>query len=172
MLGCETTVIRSNEIEVEQCRALKPDAVVLSPGPRGPADAGCSIEVIQGMQDEVPILGVCLGHQAIGVAFGGAVHQCGPMHGMATQIKHDGEGVFANCPSPMAVGRYHSLAIDQCHLPDELTVTATTDDGIIMGVRHRTRPIFGVQFHPESVLSDYGLQLIENFVVIASSVTH
>ena len=166
MLGCETKVIRSNKIDVATCKSLHPDAIVLSPGPHGPEDAGCSIDVIQQIDPDIPILGVCLGHQAIGVAFGGEVHQCGPMHGMATQVKHDEQGVFAACPSPMAVGRYHSLAIDQCYLPDELIVTASTDDGIIMGVRHRTRPIHGVQFHPESVLSDYGMKLIENFVAM------
>ncbi len=166
MLGCETKVVRSNQIDVATCKSLRPDAIVLSPGPHGPKDAGCSIEVVQQIEHDVPILGVCLGHQAICVALGGEVHRCGPMHGMATRIKHDEQGVFASCPSPMAVGRYHSLAIDQCYLPDDLIVTASTDDGIIMGVRHRTRPIHGVQFHPESVLTDYGMKLIENFVAM------
>lgn len=168
VLGCATKVVRSNEIDLAACKSLNPDAIVLSPGPRGPEDAGCCIDVIQGIDASLPILGVCLGHQAIGVAFGGVVHQCGPMHGMATSIKHDGQGVFADCPSPMAVARYHSLAIDQCYLPSELNVTATTDDGIIMGVRHRSRPVFGVQFHPESVLTDHGLKLIGNFVAMTA----
>ncbi|MGB7345841.1 MAG: aminodeoxychorismate/anthranilate synthase component II [Pirellulaceae bacterium] len=171
ILGCSTRVIRSNQIDLAACQALRPDAIVLSPGPHGPRDAGCCIDVIRGVSDDVPILGVCLGHQAICVAFGGEVHQCGPMHGMATQIKHDEQGVFASCPSPMSVGRYHSLAIDQCALPDELTVTATTDDGVIMGVRHRSRPVYGVQFHPESVLTDHGQQIIQNFVGIASRIS-
>ncbi|QDT12965.1 anthranilate synthase component II [Planctomycetes bacterium K23_9] len=169
--GCETKVVRSDAIDLATCTSLRPTAIVLSPGPKGPQDAGCSVEVIQGIDERMPILGVCLGHQSIAVAFGGKVHQCGPMHGMATQIRHDEQGVFKDCPSPMSVGRYHSLAIDQCYLPDELEVSATTEDGIIMGVRHRTRPVFGVQFHPESVLSDHGMKVIENFVTLTSHVT-
>ncbi|TWU56114.1 anthranilate synthase component II [Rubripirellula reticaptiva] len=165
--GCETIVVRSDQIDVRGCNELSPDAVVLSPGPRRPEEAGCSIEVLRELSPEIPILGVCLGHQSIGAAFGGVIHRCGPMHGVSSLIQHDGLGVYADCPSPMRVARYHSLAIDPDHVPRELIVTASTDDGVIMGVRHRTRPIHGVQFHPESVLSDYGAKIIENFIAIA-----
>lgn len=166
-LGCQTEVIRSDRIDLPTCSSLAPDAVVLSPGPRRPEDAGCSIDVLRGLAPEIPILGVCLGHQAIGVAFGGVVQRCGPMHGMASPITHHQQGIFAGCPSPMQVGRYHSLAIDPDHLPKELEITAWSDEGVIMGVQHRTRPIFGVQFHPESVMSDHGMVLLKNFVAIA-----
>jgi anthranilate synthase/aminodeoxychorismate synthase-like glutamine amidotransferase len=108
-----------------------------------------------------------LGHQAIGIAFGGVVLRCGPMHGSASEVNHDGEGLFAGCPSPMKVARYHSLAIDPHHLPDELQVTATTADGVIMGVKHRRRPVYGVQFHPESILTDHGLAMLRNFAALA-----
>jgi len=170
-LGCLTTVIRSDRIDAAGVQRLMPQAVVLSPGPRRPEDAGCSLEVLRKLSPEIPILGVCLGHQAIGAAFGGGVNRCGPRHGMASVITHDGQGVFAGCPSPMRVGRYHSLAIDPSEVPAELVVTARAADGVIMGVRHRTRPTHGVQFHPESVLSDFGPQLVENFVAIARAQT-
>ncbi len=166
-LGCETVVVRSDEIDVAGCRRLSPSAIVLSPGPRRPADAGCSVEVIQRLSATVPLLGVCLGHQAIGEAFGGRTVQCRPMHGLSSRITHDGTGVFSKCDSPMQVGRYHSLAIDEQTLPSELTVTARSDDCVIMGVRHRTLPVFGVQFHPESVLTDDGLRVIQNFAEIS-----
>ena len=166
-LGSETNVVRSDQIDVAGCRELKPDAVVISPGPKRPEQAGCSIDVIQNLSDEIPILGVCLGHQAIGVAFGAEVHRCGPMHGMSTDITHDGQGLFAGCPSPMPVGRYHSLSINPDSITDDLIVTATTDDGIIMGVRHHCRPIFGVQFHPESIRTEHGHQLLQNFLAMA-----
>ncbi|MCG8653077.1 MAG: aminodeoxychorismate/anthranilate synthase component II [Pirellulales bacterium] len=169
-LDCETRVVRSDRIDVEGCQALEPQAVVISPGPRRPERAGCSVEVIRHLSPEIPILGVCLGHQAIGVAFGGVVLRCGPRHGMASNITHNGQDVFAGCPSPMRVGRYHSLAIDPGHLPAELEVTARADDGVIMGVRHRERPIHGLQFHPESVLTDDGMTLLANFVSVACSV--
>lgn len=166
-LGCQTTVIRSDQINVAACEALAPSAIVVSPGPGRPCEAGCSIEVVRQISPEIPILGVCLGHQAIGVAFGGAVMRCEPMHGMASSVTHDGQGIFVGCPSPMQVGRYHSLAVDQDRLPAELEVTARDERGLIMGLRHRSRPIFGVQFHPESVLTQNGLAMLENFVAIA-----
>ncbi len=169
--GCETEVIRSDQIDVDACLRLAPEAIVISPGPRRPEEAGCSVEVIRHLSPQIPILGVCLGHQAIAIAFGGVVTQCGPMHGMTSRIRHDGVSIFAECPSPMRVGRYHSLAIDQNHLPTELIVTATADDGVVMGVKHVTRPVYGVQFHPESVLSEFGSKLIENFVAIAREST-
>ncbi len=170
-LDCETHVVRSDRIDVSGCRQLNPQAVVISPGPRRPEQAGCSIDVIRHLSPHIPILGVCLGHQAIGVAFGGVVLRCGPMHGMASEIRHDGEGIFAGCPSPMRVGRYHSLAVDPDHLPQELKITARSEEGVIMGIRHRTRPVFGVQFHPESVLTDFGLATLSNFVSVVSSVS-
>jgi anthranilate synthase/aminodeoxychorismate synthase-like glutamine amidotransferase len=165
-LGCQTTVIRSDQIDVAGCAALSPSAIVISPGPRRPHEAGCSVEVVQRISPEIPILGVCLGHQAIGVAFGGAVIRCQPKHGMSGNITHDGKGLFAGRPSPMQVGRYHSLAVDHDRLPSELEVTAQDEGGLIMGLRHRSRPIFGVQFHPESVLTDGGLEMLDNFVAI------
>ena len=167
-LGCETRVLRSDETDVATCQAMQPDAVVISPGPKRPEQAGCSIEVIRELSPNIPVLGVCLGHQAIGVAFGGVVLRCGPVHGIASSITHDGQGLFAGCPSPMKVARYHSLAIDPNHLAEELQVTATTDDGVIMGVRHRTRPVFGLQFHPESILTDEGLNVLRNFAALTS----
>ena len=167
-LGQETRVIRSDEIDVAGCKRLCPDAVVISPGPKRPEDAGCSVELIRQLDPTIPLLGVCLGHQAIGLALGGVIHRCGPMHGMASKITHNGDGLFADCQSPMSVGRYHSLAIDPAHVPDDLLVTATSDDNVIMAVQHRTRPVFGVQFHPESVLTDDGLKLLQNFADVAS----
>lgn len=166
-LGCETRVVRSDRIDAAQCAALQPEAIVISPGPHRPLQAGCSVDVIRELSDEIPMLGVCLGHQAIGVAFGGQVIRCGPMHGSASEIEHEGDGVFDGCRSPMTVGRYHSLAVDPAHLPADLRVTARTEDGVIMGLRHRSRPVFGVQFHPESVLSNEGLATLRNFVEIA-----
>lgn len=163
-LGCETEVIRSDQVDVSSCCALAPDAVVLSPGPKGPRETGCSIELIHQLPDQTPVLGVCLGHQAIAVAFGGDVVRCGPRHGMSSLISHQGTDLFSGIPSPMRVGRYHSLAVDPATLPGELQITATSDDGVMMGLRHRTRPLFGVQFHPESVLTDDGLVLLSNFV--------
>ncbi len=169
-LGCETVVVRSDEIDVDRCRQLEPGAIVISPGPRRPADAGCSIEVIQQLSLQFPILGVCLGHQAIGEAFGGQVVQCEPMHGLSSMITHDGTGLFAKCNSPMQVGRYHSLAIQESTLPSELVVTARSEDDVVMGVQHATLPVFGVQFHPESVLSDDGLRVIQNFAEISKCI--
>lgn len=168
-LGLETMVVRSDAIDLHGCCELAPDAIVFSPGPRRPADAGCCLDVIRNFAPQTPMLGVCLGHQAIAVAFGGRVIHCEPVHGMASQITHDGQGVFANCPKSMTVGRYHSLAIDPEQVPDELIVTASDASGLIMGVRHHTRPIFGVQFHPESILSTEGEQIIENFAAITAS---
>ncbi|SRR6056297_351571 len=163
-LGCETTVVRSDGIDVDRCRDLAPAAIVISPGPHAPDQAGCSVEVIQKLGSRIPILGICLGHQAIGVAFGGTIETCGPMHGMDSPIRHDRNGLFRGCPDPMRVGRYHSLAISPVGFPDELDVTARTDDGTIMGVRHKTLPIFGLQFHPESVLTPEGSLTLRNFL--------
>jgi anthranilate synthase/aminodeoxychorismate synthase-like glutamine amidotransferase len=170
-LHCDTRVVRSDRIDVQQCRRLQPQAIVISPGPKRPEQAGCSVDVVRELSQHIPVLGVCLGHQAIGVAFGGLVLRCGPVHGTASRISHNGEGLFRDCPSPMRVARYHSLAIDPDHLPAELEVTARTEDGVIMAVRHRQRPVYGVQFHPESVLTDHGLKTVSNFVSIVASMS-
>jgi anthranilate synthase/aminodeoxychorismate synthase-like glutamine amidotransferase len=162
-LGLATLVVRSDQIDLRGCQKLAPDGIVISPGPKRPEDAGCSLDVIRRFDPNIPILGVCLGHQAIGVAFGGNVIQCEPVHGMASQIAHNGRGVFVNCPATLTVGRYHSLAIDKANVPEDLLVTATSEDGLIMGVQHRTRPVFGVQFHPESILSPQGDRIVQNF---------
>ena len=130
------------------------------------------MDVVRLLDPSIPILGVCLGHQAIGFAFGAEIITCGPMHGMASEITHDDRGLLAGCPSPMKVGRYHSLAIDPTSLPSELDITARTVDGVVMGVRHRQRPIFGIQFHPESVLTDHGMHVLENFVGIVQDSTN
>ena len=168
-LDRQTVVRRSDEISLEECAALRPEAIVLSPGPRRPADAGCCVEVVREMSSSTPMLGVCLGHQCICVAFGGSVDPCEPFHGMASQIRHDGRGLFDSCPLPMSVGRYHALAARTNHFPPELQITATADDGTIMGIQHVQRPVFGVQFHPESILTESGLTLLRNFVELASS---
>ena len=166
-LGCQTRVVRSDQIDAAGCRRLAPDAIVLSPGPKGPGEAGCSVDVVRDLAPGMPILGVCLGHQAIGVAFGARIRRCGPMHGMASRVTHDASGLFAGIDSPINVGRYHSLVVDPDDLPTEVLVTARSCDGEIMGVRHQSYPVHGVQFHPESVLTDKGLPLLENFVRIA-----
>ncbi|TWU37047.1 anthranilate synthase component II [Novipirellula artificiosorum] len=166
-LRCETQVVRSDQVDVAGCRELNPVAIVISPGPGRPEDAGCSIDVVRELSHRIPMLGVCLGHQAIGVAFGGAVLRCGPVHGMKSTIHHHGTEIFDGCQSPTNVGRYHSLAIDPNRVPPELKVTAMTDDGVIMSIEHIHRPVFGVQFHPESILSDQGERIVQNFVQIA-----
>jgi anthranilate synthase/aminodeoxychorismate synthase-like glutamine amidotransferase len=170
--GNETRVIRSNRITAGEALELAPDAVVLSPGPRGPDQAGCCLELIRNAPEALPILGVCLGHQVIGAAFGGRVICSPPRHGMASPIEHEETFLFAGCPNPMNVARYHSLAVASEALPDCLQVTATSlDDGLVMGLRHRQRPIFGVQFHPESVLSVDGMTVVRNFALMYSSIT-
>lgn len=164
-LGEDVRVYRNDQITLEQIDALKPDHICISPGPRSPAEAGLSIDVIKRYAGKVPILGVCLGHQAIGAAFGGKIVRAKEiMHGKTSEITHKGTDIFKGLPSPYTVIRYHSLAIDRDTLPDCLEVTSETVDGEIMGVRHKTLPIYGVQFHPESVLSEHGHALLRNFL--------
>jgi len=172
--GGPTRVVRSDAIDAAECERLAPAAILLSPGPKRPEDAGCCVDVIRRLGPKVPILGVCLGHQAIGHALGGRIIRVAPVHGRASEITHDGKLLFDGCALPMRVGRYHSLAIDSATLPDDLVVTATTppcDGGppLIMGVRHKVWPLYGVQFHPESVLTTDGARLIANFVRLASA---
>jgi anthranilate synthase component 2 len=162
-LGVEVTVLRNDELTAEQAKRLGPSQLVVSPGPGRPADAGASIEIIKRLAPHVPTLGVCLGHQAIVEAFGGEVGYARELlHGKASPVRHDGTGLFTGLPEPFDAGRYHSLAATR--LPDELEPTAYADDGEVMAVRHRTLPIVGVQFHPESVLTPDGPALGRNFL--------
>ena len=164
-LGEEVRTVRNDEVTIDEIAAMKPDRICISPGPKAPSDAGVSVEVIQQFQGKLPILGVCLGHQAMGEAFGGKIIRAKQvMHGKTSMIAHTGEGVFADLPSPFNVIRYHSLAIERASLPSCLEVTAWTDDGEIMGVRHKEFDIQGVQFHPESILSEHGHALFKNFL--------
>jgi anthranilate synthase component 2 len=164
-LGEDVRVYRNDEITIEQIEALNPDRICISPGPKAPAQAGISVEVLKHFAGKKPILGVCLGHQAIGEAFGGKVIRAKQvMHGKTSLIAHTAVGVFKGLPSPFTVIRYHSLAIERASLPSCLEVTAWTDDGEIMGVRHREYDIEGVQFHPESILSEHGHALLKNFL--------
>jgi anthranilate synthase component 2 len=164
-LGATLDVRRNDELTVEEVAALHPDRIVLSPGPCTPQEAGISIDLIRAMAGKVPILGVCLGHQAIGAAFGGKVVRAPKlMHGKTSQVEHDGKTIFAGIASPMTCTRYHSLIVQEKGLPADLEVTARTADGTIMGLRHRRFPVEGVQFHPESVLTADGKRLIQNFL--------
>ena len=166
-LGEDVRTFRNDEITLEQIAALKPDRICISPGPCTPNEAGVSVPVLKEFGGKLPILGVCLGHQGIGAAFGGKVVRAKQvMHGKTSVIHHTGVGVFKDLPSPYTVIRYHSLAIERESLPDCLEVTAWTDDGEIMGVRHKTFQIEGVQFHPESILSEHGHALLKNFLTV------
>jgi anthranilate synthase component II len=165
-LGEDVRTYRNDEITIAEIEALNPDRICISPGPKAPAQAGISVEVLKHFAGKKPILGVCLGHQAIGEAFGGKVVRAKQvMHGKTSLIAHTGVGVFKGLPSPFTVIRYHSLAIERSSLPSCLEVTAWTDDGEIMGVRHKEYDIEGVQFHPESILSEHGHALLKNFLV-------
>jgi anthranilate synthase component 2 len=164
-LGEDVRTVRNDEITLEQIAELNPDRICVSPGPKSPKDAGVSVDVLREFAGKKPILGVCLGHQAIGEAFGGKIIRAKQvMHGKTSKIAHTGEGVFKGLPSPFTVIRYHSLAIERASLPSCLEVTAWTDDGEIMGVRHKEFDIEGVQFHPESILSEHGHAMLKNFL--------
>lgn len=168
-LGAEPVVLR-NDRSIDELIAVEPDAVVISPGPGDPDDAGVSVVAIERFGGKVPILGVCLGHQCIGQVFGGRIERAavGPVHGKTSSISHDDRGVFEGVDSPLVATRYHSLAIDEASWPSDLVVTARSDDGIVMGVRHRSLAIEGVQFHPESVLTTDGPKLLKNFLALVS----
>ena len=166
-LGEDVEVRRNDQVSVADIVAMKPDRICVSPGPCSPAEAGISVELIRHFAGKVPVLGVCLGHQAIGAAYGGDVIRARQiMHGKVSDITHTGSDVFSGLPSPFVVTRYHSLAVDRNTLSDCLEVTAETADGEIMGLRHKTLPVYGVQFHPESVLSEHGHALLKNFLNI------
>jgi len=163
-LGQQVVVKRHDEIDLVGIAALRPDHLVISPGPCSPDQAGISLAAIREFAGKLPILGVCLGHQAIGQAFGGKIVKTKPLHGKTSHIVHIGRSVFKNIPSPLEVTRYHSLIIEPSSRPSELEVTAQTSDGIIMGVKHETKPIHGVQFHPESIATEHGHAMLKNFV--------
>jgi anthranilate synthase component 2 len=168
-LGEDVRVYRNDQITLDEIDALDPDHICISPGPCSPAEAGISIDVIKRYAGKIPLLGVCLGHQAIGTAFGGKIIRAKEiMHGKTSLITHTGSDVFKDLPSPFTVIRYHSLAIERASIPDCLTITAETADGEIMGVRHKTLPIYGVQFHPESILSEHGHAMLRNFLEMDS----
>jgi anthranilate synthase/aminodeoxychorismate synthase-like glutamine amidotransferase len=167
-LGADPVVHRNDAIDIDGIRAAAPEAILISPGPGRPEDAGISDAVIRELAGEYPVLGVCLGHQAIGQVFGGQIVAAPTlMHGKTSSIHHDGQGVFVGLPDPFIATRYHSLVVDPASVPDCLEVSATTSDGVIMGLRHRTLPIEGVQFHPESLLTPNGPDLLSNFLAAA-----
>lgn len=163
-IGVEVAVARNDELTVREVADQRPDAIVISPGPSRPENAGISVELVRELGPSVPILGVCLGHQAIGVAYGAEVIRVPPVHGKAWPIHHASTGAFDGLPSPIVAARYHSLAIARDSLPPELEVTAWSEDGVVMGVRHRSHPVEGFQFHPESILTDDGEALLSAFL--------
>jgi len=166
-LGAITEVFRNDALTVEEARDLAPDALMVSPGPGRPADAGVSSELIRAFGTEIPVLGVCLGHQCIAEVFGGQVVRAPEvMHGKTSPVRHGGEGLTAGLDDPFQATRYHSLVVDPASLPDELVVTAETDDGVIMAMQHRELPIYGVQFHPESILTEGGHRLLANWLAL------
>jgi len=164
-LGCATQIVRNDAITVEEIRKLNPEAIVLSPGPCTPAEAGICEEVVRELGPTVPILGVCLGHQAIATALGGHIKRAElPVHGLTSEITHDGSALFAGLPNPLTVTRYHSLIVEEASLPESLRVTSRTSDGVVMSLEHREWKVTGVQFHPESVLTEGGHDLLANFL--------
>jgi anthranilate synthase component 2 len=167
-LGADVVVHRNDKISTADVMAMEPDAIVLSPGPCTPNEAGICLELIKTASPSIPLLGVCLGHQAIGQAFGGKVVRAAPQHGKVFDIRHDGTGVFRGINGPFKATRYHSLVVDRPSLPCDLHVNAETDDRLIMGLSHKTLPVHGVQFHPESIASEHGHLLLKNFLDIAA----
>ena len=164
-LGADVKVARNDQISLEEIADMSPEKIVISPGPCTPTEAGISNDVIRHFGTSLPTLGVCLGHQCVGYSFGGTVGGAGEiMHGKMSLIHHDGEGVFKGLPNPFEAIRYHSLAVYQDDMPEELSVTAWTDNGLVMGVRHRDYPIEGIQFHPESIMTKVGKDLLQNFL--------
>lgn len=169
-LGATTLVKRNDALSVDEALALKPEAVVLSPGPCTPNEAGICVPLLQAAPDALPIFGVCLGHQSMGQAFGGVVTRAKAiMHGKTSLIHHKGTGVFAGLPNPFTAARYHSLAVPEATVPADFEITAWTDDGEVMGIAHKTRPLYGVQFHPESYATEGGHQILLNFLRIAGA---
>ena len=163
-LGYETEVVKSDERPAEELVAMRPEGVVLSPGPGRPEDAGSFLDVLRLLPEEVPLLGVCLGHQALGIAAGGRVERAQPVHGKASLVRHAGAGILEGVEDPFEAARYHSLVVLADPLPADLQLTAWTDDGLVMGVQHRDLPRFGVQFHPESILTPEGPKIVEGFL--------
>ena len=163
-IGADVTVARNDDVTVDEVAASSPDAIVISPGPSRPENAGISVELVRELGPSVPLLGVCLGHQAIGIAYGAEVVRVPPVHGQASPVHHAGAASFATLPSPITAARYHSLAIRRDSLPPALEVTAWSEDGLVMGVRHRSHPVEGFQFHPESILTDDGEALLRGFL--------
>ncbi len=161
----EIRVVRNDAVTLEEIREMHPEKIVLSPGPKSPSEAGICMDVVKEFYKEVPILGICLGHQCIGEAFGGTVSYAKSLyHGKQSEISHDGTGIFEGIPSPVKVARYHSLAVQEDDLPECLEVTARTADGEIMAIRHKEYPVVGLQFHPESIYTEHGKRMIENFI--------
>jgi anthranilate synthase/aminodeoxychorismate synthase-like glutamine amidotransferase len=164
-LGAEVKVFRNNKITLDEIHALSPEKIVISPGPCTPKEAGISCDVVRRFAEQTPILGVCLGHQCIGAAFGGEIIRApSTMHGKLSDVVHDSQTIFRSLKNPFAAMRYHSLVIDPAHLPADLTISARTADDVVMGVRHRRFPVEGVQFHPESILTEEGKKLLKNFL--------
>jgi anthranilate synthase component II len=169
-LGEKVRVFRNDQIGIAEIERLAPERIVISPGPCSPEEAGISVEVVRQFAGKIPLLGVCLGHQSIGYAFGGKVVRSATlMHGKTSPILHDGKGLFAGLPNPFAATRYHSLVVERESLPQELEVTAWVAEGEIMGMQHKTLPVWGVQFHPESILTEGGMELLANFLTLSRS---
>lgn len=167
--GHPVRVVSSTASSASELVAEEPQGVILSPGPGRPEQAGCFVELLRTLPAATPVLGVCLGHQALAAAFGGSVVRAPePVHGKVSQVSHDGKGIFLGLPSPLLAGRYHSLIVERTGLPAELEICADTEDGLVMAIRHRQRPFFGVQFHPESVLTPLGPRMVDNFLALTA----
>ncbi len=167
-LGCDTRVVRNDALSVEEVRALQPQAIVISPGPCSPNEAGISVEVLRQLGSDIPMLGVCLGHQSLAAAYGGnVVRATEPVHGRTSWVRHAGTALFAGVTNPFRATRYHSLVVDEASLPVDLVVTAWTDDGVPMAIEHQHHRLYGLQFHPESVLTEFGHRLLANFLHLA-----